>query len=213
MGVVERREREKQEIREKILDAARKLFVSEGYEGVSMRKVAEAIEYSPTAIYLHFANKEELFMELCHADYQRLAVSFASLAEIADPIERLKKLGYVYIGFGLKNPNHYRMMFMTPHPMPAVTDGELDELGKGNPEEDAYEFLRQTVTEAMKAGAFREDLTDPDIVTQTVWAGSHGVISLQIAKCDDHWVPWRPIEQRAEAMIEGLLKGMLKGGK
>jgi len=61
MGVKERREREKTETREIILDAARELFLAEGYEGVSMRKVAEKIEYSPTAIYIHFKDKDDLF--------------------------------------------------------------------------------------------------------------------------------------------------------
>src|ERR1700757_2609359 len=144
MGVRERREREKSETRDKILDAARELFVSEGYEGVSMRKVAEKIEYSPTAIYVHFHDKQELFLELCHADFRRLAESFAQLAKITDPIERLRRIGRAYIEFGLENPNHYRMMFMTAHPK-LSDEAEKEKLGKGNPEEDAYAFLRLTV--------------------------------------------------------------------
>ena len=81
MGVKERREREKSETRDKILDAARELFVTEGYEGVSMRKVADKIEYSPTAIYVHFADKEELFRELCH---RGLCAAGGSLPELGD---------------------------------------------------------------------------------------------------------------------------------
>ena len=73
MGVKERREREKSETRDKILDAARELFIAEGYEGVSMRQVADKIEYTPTTIYVHFADKEELFHEICHEDFARLA--------------------------------------------------------------------------------------------------------------------------------------------
>lgn len=90
MGVKERRDREKLATRDLILDAARELFVSEGYEGVSMRKVAEKIEYSPTAIYVHFADKEELFRELCHQDFAHLAQVFQSAALPEDPVERLK---------------------------------------------------------------------------------------------------------------------------
>lgn len=206
MGVQERRERERTEIREKILDAARELFVTEGYEGVSMRKVAEKIEYSPTAIYLHFADKEQLFLELCHADYRRLAESFMALAHNPDPVDRLRHIGLAYIEFGLKYPNHYRMMFMTAHP--GVADPE--QVGKGNPEEDAYEFLRQTVMEAAGAGVFRPELRDPDLIAQTLWAGVHGVISLQIAKGTDDWVPWGSFQKRADLMIDGLLKGLLR---
>ncbi|MGB9204458.1 MAG: helix-turn-helix domain-containing protein [Terriglobales bacterium] len=59
MGIKERLEHKKSRIREDILNAARELFVKDGFDGVSMRRVAEKVEYSPTTIYLHFANKEE----------------------------------------------------------------------------------------------------------------------------------------------------------
>jgi len=210
MGIIERRERERSETRERILDAARELFVTEGYEGVTMRKVAEKIEYSPTAIYVHFHDKEQLFLELCHSDYRRLAESFQQIAQIPDPVERLRRIGHGYMKFGLENPNHYRMMFMTSHP--PLPEGAEKEMGKGNPEEDAYEFLRQTVQEVLHAGAFRPDLTDIDLIAQTLWAGVHGVVSLEIAKGDDDWIPWVPIEKRANAIIDGFLRGLLRQG-
>jgi len=208
MGVKERRERERTETREKILDAARELFIEEGFDGVSMRKIADRIEYSPTAIYMHFADKEQLFMEICHEDFRRLAQSMVGLAQVPDPVERLRRIGDAYIEFGLENPNHYRTMFMTPHP--PIADSEEALKGKGNPEEDAYELLRATVREALSAGAFREHLRDADLISQTLWAGVHGVVSLQIAKSDDPWVPWSDIRQRARTMTESLLDGLLK---
>jgi AcrR family transcriptional regulator len=208
MGVKERRERERTETREKILEAARELFINEGYEGVSMRQIAEKIEYSPTAIYVHFKDKDELFLEICHQDFQLLGRSMGALAQIADPVERLLRIGRAYIEFGLNHPNHYRRMFMTPH-LPVPKDAQ-EIMGKGNPEEDAYELLRATVAEALKAGAFREHLKDADLVAQTLWAGVHGVTSLQIAKCNDGWVPWRSMKKRTETMLEGLFQGLLK---
>jgi AcrR family transcriptional regulator len=211
MGVKERREREKLETREKILDAARELFMAEGYDGVSMRKIASRIEYTPTAIYDYFGDKEELFREICHEDFRRLAHSLIGLAQIPDPVERLRKIGPAYIEFGQKHPNHYRTMFMTPHPPILEAEAALE--GKGNPEEDAYEFLRATVEEALKAGAFREEFTDANLLAQTLWAGVHGVISLQIAKCEDEWVPWRSLKKRTEMMLEVMLHGLLKEGK
>ena len=208
MGVKERREREKLETRERILDAARELFIAGGYDGVSMRDIADKIEYSPTAIYVHFADKDELFREICHEDFRRLAQSMIGLAQVADPVERIRKIGVAYIEFGQKHPNHYRTMFMTPHP--PIADSEEALKGKGNPEEDAYELLRATVREALSAGAFREHLRDADLISQTLWAGVHGVVSLQIAKSDDPWVPWSDIRQRARTMTESLLDGLLK---
>lgn len=207
MGTKERRERERSDTREKILDAARELFITKGYDKVSMRQVADKIEYSATALYGHFADKEALFLELCHEDFHRLAVLFGGLTKVADPVERLKRIGYAYIDFGIKNPNHYRMMFMTAHP--AFQEKHNEQMGKGNPEEDSYAFLRITVEEALREGAFRDDLKDPDLIAQTLWAAVHGVISLQIAKSADHWVQWTSLKKRAETMIDGVFTGIL----
>ena len=206
MGVKERREREKSETRDKILDAARELFVTEGYEGVSMRKVAEKIEYSPTAIYVHFADKNELFRELCHQDYARLAEVFQSSVMSTDPLERLRQIGAIYIDFGTRYPNHYKFMFMTSHPAHQLD--EVDREMKGNPEMDAYAFLKWAVEQAMDAGCLREEIRDVEMVSQTLWASVHGVISLNIAKGDDQWVEWRPIRDRAEMMLDITLRGL-----
>ena len=206
MGVKERREREKVETRDKILDAARELFVTEGYEGVSMRRVADMIEYSPTAIYVHFADKEELFRELCHRDFARLAEVLQSSFATPDPLDRLKQIGASYIEFGARYPNHYRFMFMTPHP-----GHEMDEVDRdmhGNPEKDAYAFLKWAVQQAIDAGCFRQGLDDSELISQTLWASVHGVISLQIAKGGDAWVEWRPMHDRAAMMLDITLQGL-----
>jgi AcrR family transcriptional regulator len=208
MGVKERRAREKSETRDKILDAARELFVTEGYEGVSMRRVAEKIEYSPTAIYVHFSDKQQLFHELCQQDYARLAEVFQSSAMSSDPIERLKQIGDTYTEFGVRYPNHYKFMFMTPHP-PQEPD-EKDREIMGNPEVDAYAFLKWAVQQAIDAGRFREELQDAELISQTLWASAHGVIALHIAKGCDPWVDWRPLAQRAQLMLDVTLRGLVR---
>jgi AcrR family transcriptional regulator len=211
MGVKERRGREKLETRDKILDAARELFVTEGYEGVSMRRVAEKIEYSPTAIYVHFTDKNELFHELCRQDFARLQEVMQSADMPADPIERLRQIGRSYIQFGVRFPNHYVFMFMTPH-LPQEPDEEDREI-MGNPEKDAYAMLKRAVQEAINAGCFRDEVQDAELVSQTLWASVHGVISLNIAKCKDPWVEWRPLEFRAEMMLDITLRGLLRPRK
>ena len=211
MGVKERRGREKSETRDKILDAARELFVTEGYEGVSMRRVAEKIEYSPTAIYVHFTDKNELFHELCRQDFARLQAVMQSAEMPADPIERLRQIGRSYIQFGVRFPNHYVFMFMTPH-LPQEPDEEDREI-MGNPEKDAYAMLKWAVQEAINAGCFRNAVQDAELVSQTLWASVHGVISLNIAKCKDPWVEWRPLEFRAEIMLDITLRGLLRPRK
>lgn len=208
MGVKERREREKSETRDKILDAARELFVTEGYEGVSMRRVAEKIEYSPTAIYVHFADKNELFHELTRQDFARLQEVMKSAEMPTDPIERLRQIGRRYVEFGVRYPHHYVFMFMTPHPEhePDEEDREI----MGNPEVDAYALLKWAVEEAIKAGCFREEVQDAELVSQTLWASVHGVISLDIAKCKDPWVEWRAMRDRAEMMLDVTLRGLVR---
>jgi len=211
MGVKERREREKSETRDKILDAARELFVSEGFEGVSMRKVAEKIEYSPTAIYVHFADKNELFHELTRQDFARLQEAMAPAQMPIDPVERLRQIGRRYVDFGVHFPHHYEFMFMTPHP-PHEPDEEDREI-MGNPEMDAYALLKWAVEAAIKDGCFREEIQDAELVSQTLWASVHGVISLDIAKCKDPWVEWRPLRERAEMMLDVTLRGLLRPAK
>jgi AcrR family transcriptional regulator len=171
-----------------------------------MRRIADRIEYSPTAIYFHFRDKEALLAELCDADFRAIAHQFTSIATIADPIERLRATGHAYVEFGLTNPSHYRVMFMTPKP--AAKDESL--LHKGNPEEDSYAFLKLTVAEALKAGRIRPELADIELLSQVIWSGVHGVVSLEIAKCNDDWVDWRPVRDRATAMIDVLIAGVAK---
>ena len=208
MGVKERRLREKSETRDKILDAARELFLTEGYEGVSMRKVAEKIEYSPTAIYVYFADKNELFHELCREDFARLQEVMKSADMPTDPIERLRQIGRNYIEFGVRFPNHYIFIFMTPHP--AHEPDEQDREIMGNPEVDAYALLKWAVQEAINSGRLRDELKDAEMISQTLWAAVHGVISLDIAKCKDPWVEWRPLQERAETMLDVTMRGILK---
>ena len=203
MGPKERREREREETRTRILDAARELFIAEGYDSVTMRRIADRIEYSPTAIYFHFRDKEALLSELCATDFLTLAHQFQKIARIEDPLERLRRTGHAYVQFGIDNPNHYRLMFMTPHP-----PVETDRLERGNPEEDAYAFLKHTITEAIEQKLLRPELKDVELIAQTVWAAVHGVISLHIAKHTDAWVDWRSLKRRADAMVDMIVAGI-----
>ena len=207
MGVRERREREREGVRAKIMDAARDLFVTLGYEAVSMRKIAEAVDYSPTAIYLHFADKEALLRELCAHDFGKLASAFGAMSREADPVRRLYAVGEAYIRFAVEFPNQYRLMFMTACKHPEL--GPREKLVQGNPDEDAYAFLKATAAAAIAAGKFRPGLDDPDLAAQTLWACVHGVASLQIVKADDPWLQWRPLADRRRTMLESILRGFL----
>jgi AcrR family transcriptional regulator len=188
-----------------ILDAARELFAAEGYEAVTMRRIADRIEYSPTAIYFHFKDKEALVRELCDADFLTLAHQFHRIAKLGDPLERLRQAGIAYMEFGLEYPNHYRVMFMTPHPAMPADDSAIE---RGNPEVDAYAFLKSIIADAIAQKKFRKGLTDVELIAQTVWAAVHGTIALHIAKCNDDWVAWRDMKKRMRFTVDLLVEGL-----
>ncbi len=112
MGIAERKNRQKQALRERILDAARRIVMREGFAALSMRKIADAIEYSPATLYLHFASRDEIAQALCAEGYAQLLQTFVPLARTADPAERLKALGRAYVAFGVAHPETYRLIFM-----------------------------------------------------------------------------------------------------
>ncbi len=209
MGSKERRDRERQETREKILAAARKAFAQEGYEAVTMRAIAERIEYTPTTIYHHFANKQALVTELCQLDFDVLARSFAHATAITDPVERIRVVGEAYLEFAIEHPNHYRFMFMTMLPEMQHTPEYVAAVA-ANPESHAYQFLRLTVTEAIERGLLRAELTDADELSQILWAALHGLISLHMTKGRDAWVQWRDLRTLARTAIDALMRGIVR---
>jgi len=205
LGVKERKARQKKFLRQEILDAASELFVKEGYENVSMRRIADKIEYSPTTIYLYFKDKAELLEQVCQETFARLRQVLVRIEELpGDPIERLKRGLVAYVKFGLENPHHYRATFMMPIP-----EG-FDEEKYANPDSpgmQAFDFLRRRVYDCMAVGRFRK--LDPELVSQTLWAGVHGVTSLLIIHCKGF--PWVGTDQLIHSMVDTLVAGLSPG--
>jgi AcrR family transcriptional regulator len=201
MGSKQRREREKEALRQDILDAARELFVNEGYENVSMRRVAEKIEYSPTTIYLYFEDKASMLYAICDETFARLAKRMEAITrEGDDPIESLRRGCRAYVDFGLKYPNHYKLTFIN-HPQPPREDKKhLREESMGM---KAYGNLRSGVEACIKAKKF--SVTDVEAVTQMMWAGGHGITSLLISMPN---FPWVKKTELIDLMIDTLIKGL-----
>lgn len=204
VGSVARRHRQKEETRTRILDAARELFVENGIEATTMRAIAARIDYTPTAIYHHFRDKEALIAELCALDFRSLAAALRRIGDIADPLERVRRMGIAYAEFGLEKRSQYQFMFMTPTRHSLQDDGLLE---KDNPEEDAYAFLVQTVEEGLKKGLFGPEFQDEHQLAQLFWSGLHGMISLHIAKCDDPWIDWRDPMTTIRLSIDVMIRG------
>ncbi len=206
MGTLERRAREKEETRTRILDAARELFAADGVEAVTMRAIAERIEYTPTAIYHHFKDKQALIAELVARDFGALGQAIGRIRLIDDPVERLRRLGLAYVDFGLGHPAHYRFMFMTPK---EGLDYGAIHAGK-NPEEDAYGMLRETVAVGIAAGRFRPEFTDVEELAQICWSAVHGLVSLHLAKGCDPWIDWRDARETARGLVDVLMRGIVR---
>ncbi len=207
MGSKERRDREREDTRGRILDAARTLFVELGVEATTMRAIADRLEYTAPAIYHHFADKESLLRELVTQDVGALGLLFQRLGEVADPVERMVRLGMGYVRFGLEHPQHYRLLFMTPGAKKEIR-GENGCAVEENPESDAYAILHTAITEAVRAGRFREGYGDPDRVSQICWAAVHGLVSLHMVFAEDSWIEWRDVETTAQRMLDALVAGM-----
>jgi AcrR family transcriptional regulator len=207
MGVKERRQRERTQVREKILDAALEFFARQGAEGVTMRALADAIEYSPPVIYAHFRDKDAIIRELCLRQLRGLAKAFATFARL-DPIERLRRIGYVYADFAVEHPSHFRFMFLTVTPIaPVLNPEELDD-----PQVHAYAFLKQTVRDAIEAGLLRPQYTDVDEVAQMCWAGAHGLVALHTIKGSETWVAWRDPRTTAHRLVDAMIDGLTTPG-
>ena len=201
MGVKERKARQKKFLRQEILDAASELFVKEGFENVSMRRIAEKIEYSPTTIYLYFRDKAELLEQVCQETFARLSHALTRILEQSGaPEERLKRGLIAYIKFGLENPHFYRATFMMPIP-----EGFDPEKYKkpDSPGMQAFDFMRRCVFDCISAGKFRKG-ADPELVSQTFWAGIHGLTSLLITHCG---FPWVGQQELIHSMVDTLVKG------
>jgi AcrR family transcriptional regulator len=170
-----RQEREKQELRQAILAAAGELFLEQGYERFSLRKVAERIGYSPTTIYLYFRDKDDLLFTVVDEGFERFGKQLAAAAENQeDAWERLIALGRAYVAFGLQNPMYYQLMFMQrtdflTHPP----------VGESQPRIASFQVLRQAVQQAIDAGVLRPG--DAENYSDVLWALVHGMVSLAIS--------------------------------
>src|SRR5213596_572134 len=154
---LERRQRERVQTRQKILDAARRMFVQRGYEATTMRAIAAKIGYTPTAIYHHFEDKEALVAELSALDFRAFAQALQDFGAVADPVERLRRTGRAYVAFGVANPMHYQFLFMTRRPKESPKG-----TGQPDPGEDAYGFLRQTCADEQELVVHRVSHTEGD---------------------------------------------------
>lgn len=176
MGIVERKEREKEEMRQRIMNAARTLFLEQGFEKTSIRNIADVIEYSPATIYLYYADKNELFFALHQEAFQKLIGEFESIISITNPFERLVEMGHHYMKYAFENPELYNLMFLMTSPIENLE-------GREQIWEDghiAFGMLKQVVAECIQKGYFKTN--DVEAISMMIWAMVHGLTTLHLRK-------------------------------
>jgi AcrR family transcriptional regulator len=175
----QRRERERAEFREEVLAAARQIVLEEGFDALTMRKIAEAIEYAPGTIYLYFESRDAIAFELCRSGFASFFETLAPVAAIADPFERFRELGERYVNFGLENPETYRLLFMED---PKFSEAGFHERTEApdSPGNQALGILIGIFDE-LRAQNRLKSMADSRTLAETVWAGVHGIVALRIA--------------------------------
>lgn len=169
MGITDRKEREKQEMRKLIINAAMEMFVKDGFDKTSIRNIADKIEYSPATIYLYYKDKDELLYEVQGQAFNELYNAFVKGVTAKDPFERLHQLLSSYVTFGLEHPDLYDLMFILRAPMKAVDEDwpNCDE---------AYRFLTDTLEKCMDQLRYE----NAHVAALSIWSLGHGMISLLI---------------------------------
>jgi len=175
MGTAERKAKEKEDLKQIILQAAKKLFVERGIQQTTIRNIADAISYSVGTVYVYFKDKNDILHELHTLGFIQLAAEMQILFNVADPMERLKALGRVYISFALNNPDMYDLMFSLRAPMDYLEAEDKDEWPEGT---NAFELLKTTVNQCIADGYFKG--LELEAATFMTWSVVHGMCALHI---------------------------------
>jgi len=200
MGPTARRAREKENLRRAILDAARDLFEGSDYQSVSIRKIADRIEYSPTAIYLYFKDKREIVLSLMQEGFHLLEQRLQAVDD-GDLLSRMYRASEVYMQFALDEPKYYKLMFQ-------VDDEELARMCVETSAGDkAFGYLVGLIVEGQQAGMLRTDV-EPLLLAHSVWAAMHGAVSLVLAQRMNK-LPDEMHRQFFPAVVDTVLRGIV----
>ncbi len=196
LAISERRKRETETLRQKVLDIAEEIFVQEGLEKVTMRRLAAAVDYAPTVLYRLFTNKDELMDHLIVRGYEGVRSRYDEvLAQDQDnPLETLKQLLNAYVDYALNHPNHYRMWFETST---LHRDQDRLRLDHGRLEYVVFQAWIKRIEDCMDAGLLPKQA--PLQTFQILWARVHGLISLRLQHPD---FPWLPVPKHLAGVLD-----------
>jgi AcrR family transcriptional regulator len=197
---LDRRERDKLELRRQILEAAVELFKTQGYDGFSLRQVAEKIGYTPTTIYLYFKDKNELLLTVAYEGFRVFGERFQAVFDaVTDPLERIRALGRTYIQFASDYPLHYRLMFMQ----------RSDMLRQNAPKGyehliDSFGLLKKAIAMMLETGIWKH--CEVESTAALLWTAVHGAASLELSRQLQPIQAVNLVEWHFELIFEGLKK-------
>jgi AcrR family transcriptional regulator len=203
MGAKEKRNRYKEEFRREILNSARELFIDDGYEKFSMRRLAEKIDYSPTTIYLYFKNKDDLLLAICEEVAEQFLTRLRHIRSVqSKPLEALRQAMLYLVEFAFDNPNQYQVFFLT---RPNVYGTQEEFMKRESMARNSYFEFREIVQACIKAEKLRR--MDIDVVTQVLATAPHGLIAMTLYQ---NSFPWADRKVLATTLVDGLLRGFRK---
>ncbi|ODT87172.1 TetR/AcrR family transcriptional regulator [Phenylobacterium sp. SCN 70-31] len=187
--------------RAEILAAAERIFVAEGYEGATIRKIADEVGVSSTALYMHFADKACILHEIVEGTLNELLRSNTEIAaKPLDPVVRTRMMLDAYMRWGFEHPNAYHLVYCaTP---PASTDPSPDRTS--DLARECYEAFSGVVKEVAAAGRLR--IGDADTAAQAIWTACHGLVALVIGRPTFEWADR---EELMGVTLDGMLHGLV----
>ncbi|BBU27404.1 TetR family transcriptional regulator [Burkholderia sp. THE68] len=178
----EQRREQRQALRERILEVSREIVKREGFASLSMRKLAEAIDYSPAALYLHFRSRGEIARALRTEGHARLREAFLAHTTIVDPAARLNAMARAYVEFGLAEPETYRLMFMMFMEPAGFADAGTDATASGQAAQSgaaALSLIADAYVE-LRAADRLPPRAAPLACAEGLWANLHGIVALKL---------------------------------
>jgi AcrR family transcriptional regulator len=197
--------------REEILQAAKELFLEQGYDSTTIRRIADRVGVSAPALYLYFQDKEQMMLALCDQTFGHLLESISEIEKsVSDPRDRIRQFGEAYLRFGLKHPDEYRLIFLGSN-----IPESMRKVGHRMPTDDptrpgvggslVFQRLIAVLVEAEAAGL---KLNYPaDTCAELCWMGMHGLASALILKPE---FPWSNRDLLINGMLDMVLKGIIR---
>ena len=187
-------------LREEIIDVSKELLLKDGFNKISMRKIAKRVNVTATSIYLHFKNKDDLLLALIEESIQNLNKALMkAMNSSLDPIQQLEKLAEAYIQYALENPQEYEIIYMVrPEAMPKYPKVKFQEVRQ------TYELLSGIIQDGKEKELF--DVDNPLISAYTLWAQIHGVVTVVLNKRLDTRIPRDSfLDQAIDHIIQGFV--------